>query len=89
MLENIGCQTALADPVAIDPHHPLTRVLGPATPADGLVGIQLWVSGTPNVPKSLSRPRLLPRERVVQSLSVARACTYPYIGWYTGPYEWC
>ena len=25
---------------------------------------------------------------MVQSLSVARACTYPYIGWYTGPYEY-
>ena len=41
VLENIGCQTALSDPVAIDPHHPLTRVLGPATPADGLDGTQL------------------------------------------------
>ena len=25
---------------------------------------------------------------MVQSLSVAGACTYPYIGWYTGPYKY-
>ena len=50
MLENIGCQTALADPVALDPHHPLTRACGPARPADGF----LASSCGRNVPKSLA-----------------------------------